>query len=90
MLLTPTENIIRYTTETPKKRSNRFILGYITQFRKYFTQIILGLALGCVLQLIMPFLTQAIVDVGIRHMDIGFIWLILNGKNPQIFRSFSL
>jgi ATP-binding cassette subfamily B protein len=80
MLLTPTENIIRYTTETPKKRSNRFILGYITQFRKYFTQIILGLALGCVLQLIMPFLTQAIVDVGIRHMDIGFIWLILLGE----------
>lgn len=80
MLLTPTENIIRYTTETPKKRSNRFILGYITQFRKYFTQIILGLGLGCVLQLIMPFLTQAIVDVGIRHMDIGFIWLILLGE----------
>jgi len=25
MLLTPTENIIRYTTETPKKRSNRFM-----------------------------------------------------------------
>jgi ABC-type bacteriocin/lantibiotic exporters, contain an N-terminal double-glycine peptidase domain len=25
----------------------------------------------------MPFLTQAIVDVGIAHRDIGLIWLIL-------------
>ena len=36
--------------------------------------------LGCLLQLILPFLTQAIVDVGIRHGDIGFIWLVLLGE----------
>ncbi len=60
--------------------STKFLFGYIRQYRTYFTQIILGLALGCVLQLIMPFLTQAIVDVGIRHRDIGFIWLILLGE----------
>ena len=35
---------------------------------------------GCLLQLVMPFLTQAIVDVGIRHKDIGFIWLVLLGE----------
>ena len=28
----------------------------------------------------MPFLTQAIVDVGIAHRDIGLIWLILLGE----------
>ena len=28
----------------------------------------------------MPFLTQAIVDLGIRHEDIGLIWLILLGE----------
>lgn len=28
----------------------------------------------------MPFLTQAIVDLGIKHKDIGFIWLILLGE----------
>ena len=32
------------------------------------------------LQLLLPFLTQAIVDVGIRHKDIGFIWLVLLGE----------
>ena len=30
--------------------------------------------------MIMPFLTQAIVDLGIRHEDIGLIWLILLGE----------
>lgn len=56
-----------------EKRSFRFLYGYIRQYRKYFAQIIAGLALGCVLQLIMPFLTQAIVDTGIKNGDIGFI-----------------
>lgn len=63
-----------------EKRSFRFLYGYIRQYRKYFAQIIAGLALGCVLQLIMPFLTQAIVDTGIKNGDIGFIWLILLGE----------
>lgn len=40
----------------------------------------LGLLLGCVLQLLFPFLTQAIVDVGIRQQDIGFVYLILLGQ----------
>lgn len=63
-----------------KHKSHIFLLNYLKQFRRYFTQIILGLALGCIMQLIMPFLTQAIVDLGIKHKDIGFIWLILLGE----------
>ena len=36
--------------------------------------------LGCVLQLIFPFLTQAIVDIGITHQNLGIIYLILLGQ----------
>lgn len=57
-----------------------FLWKYIRRYRAHFFQIFLGLLLGCVLQLVMPFLTQAIVDVGIRHNDIGFIWLVLLGE----------
>lgn len=64
MQLTPTEKFYNHDYEKKdEKRSFRFLLGYLRQYRKYFTQIILGLALGCVLQLLMPFLTQAIVDL---------------------------
>ena len=36
--------------------------------------------MGCVLQLIFPFLTQAIVDIGITHQNLGIIYLILLGQ----------
>lgn len=81
MLLEPTDEFRSQNDDnTSKKRSFRFLYGYIKLYRKYFTQIILGLFLGCQLQLLMPFLTQAIVDIGIKYNDIGFIWLVLLGE----------
>lgn len=82
MLLEPTEEFGKRNIagEQEKKRSFNFLFGYLLRYRKYFIQIILGLLLGCLLQLIMPFLTQAIVDIGIKHDDIGFIWLVLLGE----------
>lgn len=50
------------------------------EYRKYFLLIFFSLMLGSVLQLVMPFLTQAIVDLGIVHKDIHLIWLILWGE----------
>lgn len=79
--LQPTEMFKSSKENKPtNKHSIRFLYSYIRAYRKYFCQIILGLVLGCVLQLLMPFLTQAIVDMGIKHKDIGFIWLILLGE----------
>lgn len=66
--------------EAKERRSFHFLLGYILEYRRYFFQIFLGLLLGCVLQLIMPFLTQGIVDFGIANNNIGLIWLILLGE----------
>ena len=63
-----------------EKRSFRFLFGYIRKYQKYFGQIILGLLAGSILQLVLPFLTQSIVDVGIKNQDIGFIWLVLLGQ----------
>ena len=62
------------------QRSFKFLFGYIKKYRRYFGQIVLGLLVGSLLQLILPFLTQSIVDVGIKNQDIGFIWLILLGQ----------
>lgn len=66
--------------KSTSKCSFRFLLGYIKQYKKYFSQIIFGLVLSCILQLLMPFLTQWIVDFGINNKNIGFIWLILLGE----------
>lgn len=63
-----------------EQRSFGFLLGYIRQHRKYFGQILLGLLVGSLIQLVMPFLTQAIVDVGITHQNLTIVWLILLGQ----------
>ncbi len=54
-----------------------FLLRYLYPYRKLLSQLVLGLLLGSLFQLIFPFLTQSIVDVGIQNQNIGFIWLIL-------------
>lgn len=71
---------VKHSGDGGESRSLRFLFGYLKKYRKYFGQIAVGLALGCLLQLVLPFLTQAIVDVGIKHKDIGFVWLVLLGQ----------
>ena len=68
------------------KRSFRFILNYLRQYSSWLLQVVLGLFVGSLLQLAFPFLTQSIVDIGIRDKDIGFVWLVLIG---QVFITFS-
>ena len=62
-----------------KKLKSRlgFLSTYFTKYKRFFGQLIVGLLIGSLLQLIFPFLMQAIVDLGIGNKDIGFIWLIL-------------
>ncbi|MEL6835574.1 MAG: peptidase domain-containing ABC transporter [Bacteroidota bacterium] len=63
-----------------------FLLPYVKPYMKLLSQVGLGLILGALLSLIFPFLTQAIVDVGIQNQNIGFIYLVLIG---QLFLFFS-
>lgn len=60
--------------------SFRFLYGYVRRYYKYFGMIAVGLVLGSIIQLVLPFLTQAIVDKGIKHQDLNIILLILFGQ----------
>lgn len=81
MFAEPADEFYKRSVERESEsRSFRFLYGYLKQYRQYLTLIFLGLLVGCLLQLAMPFLTQAIVDLGIRHNDIGLIWMILLGE----------
>lgn len=78
MLLKPTSSFFeKEGVAKQKKASPDFILSYLNQYKRYFGQIVLGLFVGSLLQLIFPFLTQAIVDIGIKYKNINFIELIL-------------
>ena len=82
MFLEPTPIFYEQESNDVKEgeRSFGFLLGYIYQYRNYFVQILLGLFICSILQLALPFLTQNIVDVGIKNKDLDFIWLILIGQ----------
>ena len=60
-----------------KERKLSFFIKYLTPYKKQLIQLILGMLTVSLLQLILPFLTQALVDVGIRDGDLNFIVLIL-------------
>ncbi|MEM9919017.1 MAG: peptidase domain-containing ABC transporter [Bacteroidota bacterium] len=55
----------------------RFLLTYVLKYRKLLGQLFLGLLIGSVLQLVFPFLMQAIVDIGIVNQNINFVVLVL-------------
>lgn len=81
MFLMPVSGFSKITEEkAEEKRSFRFLFDYLKQYGNEAGQILLGLLIGCLLQMAMPFLTQSIVDVGIRNQDIGFVWLVLTGQ----------
>lgn len=81
IMLEPTKYINEHRKVNNNKKCSFQILGeYFRQYHRYFALIIIGLLLGCILQLILPFLTQFIVDKGIKNKDIGLIWLILIGE----------
>jgi len=82
MFLEPTQDFYKYIggQEPRTEKPFKFLFGYIKQYRRYFFQIILGLFVGSLLQLALPFLTQSIVDIGIKNKDISFIWLIMIGQ----------
>jgi ATP-binding cassette subfamily B protein len=77
LLLEPTPDFYKADDESLNKSSFKFLFSYLRPFKKFLFQLIVGMGVGSLLQLVFPFLTQAIVDFGINNRDIDFITLIL-------------
>jgi len=82
LLLEPAQAFFEKTSEEDKtKRKGLFVLwGYLKSYRSLIRQLIVGLLIGSIVQLILPFLTQSIVDIGVNTRNINFIYLILFGQ----------
>lgn len=79
LLLEPTPKF--HQEEFDKEERSTFGFGllfkYLFPYKPFIIQLIVGLIAGSLLQLVFPFLTQSIVDVGINTHNIHFIYLIL-------------
>ncbi len=86
LLMEPTQLFYeREGDQLPSENRIRFLWKYLLRYRRFFGQLILGLLIGSLLQLVFPFLTQAIVDTGIQGKDIGFVWLVLLAEMMLLF-----
>ena len=76
--------------ENTTKRDLLFFARYLFPYKKQFAQIFLWMALGSLLQMFFPFLTQAVVDVGIGDRNLGFITLILIAQLALFFSQLAI
>lgn len=78
ILLEPTPAFYRHEAvlASPATRLG-FLFDYLKPFRRLFAQLIIGMGVASILQLIFPFLTQSVVDFGIGNRNLGFIYIIL-------------
>lgn len=60
-----------------KALAYRRVIGYILPYKKLLFQLLLGLVVSSVLQLLFPFLTQSVIDVGVNSGSIHFVFLVV-------------
>jgi len=72
--------------ENQKKRQiYSKLFKYFSPFPTHFLSFFIGVLIGGAIQILFPFLTQIVVDVGIPNKDINLIWLILAGELIVVF-----
>lgn len=78
LLLEPTPKFHHSENDIEEKTFGFGLLSkYIWQYKSFIIQLAVGLLAGSLLQLVLPFLTQSVVDVGIQNQNINFIYIVL-------------
>lgn len=78
LLLEPTPRLkITEVDDKEETKGFSFLFKYLFRYKKFLVQLVIGLAAASMIQLLFPFLTQSVVDIGIQNRDIGFVYLIL-------------
>jgi ATP-binding cassette subfamily B protein len=60
-----------------KENSIGFLYQYFKPYKYLILQLFIGLLIGSLIQLMMPFLTQSVVDIGIKTNNLHFVYLVL-------------
>lgn len=77
MLFDTTPDFNNKEFEKEEDNTFGFLRQYVVKYTRFFNQLFIGIFALSIINLIFPFLTQAIVDVGIQNQDLSFIYLIL-------------
>ncbi len=77
LILEPGPDFFAEEGEKVNRTGFGFLFKHLLRYKQLVAQLFIGLLLASIFQLIFPFLTQALVDIGIENQDIDFIYLIL-------------
>ncbi|SEQ16920.1 peptidase domain-containing ABC transporter [Flavobacterium urocaniciphilum] len=83
LLLEPTPTFYDLDIDQSDKEGSKKTLGfgllsrYVLKYKSFLIQLVVNLLAGSILQLIFPFLTLSLVDVGIQNHDMSFVYMIL-------------
>jgi ATP-binding cassette subfamily B protein len=77
LLLETTPEFYNREGEAQKRAGFSFLWNYLRRHKKLLWQLGIGLFLGSIVQLALPFLMQALVDKGVQLSDPNFVYLIL-------------
>ena len=77
LLIEPTPKFFEREDDKSNGLDFSYLLKYLWAYKKLLLQLVVGLLVGSGLQLVFPFLTQSIVDVGIQTRNLNFIYVIL-------------
>ncbi|GAA4421093.1 peptidase domain-containing ABC transporter [Nibrella viscosa] len=80
LLLEPTPAFFAQEDEPTTHYGFERVLGYLWQYKPLLAQLVLALAVGSGLQLLFPFLTQSVVDIGVNTQNLPFVYLVLGAQ----------
>ena len=77
LLLEPTPAFYREKGDEDKRLKLGYLLQYLRPYKSYLAQLALAMLTASVLSLILPFLTQSVVDKGIGTGNLSFVVMML-------------
>ncbi len=80
LILEPTAKFYKLSNDIVGKLNFSQLICYLKPYRNYLVQIALAMLIASILNLILPFTTQLVVDKGIEDMDIPFILIMLGAQ----------
>lgn len=77
LILEPTPAFYHEEGEYERQYGFLYILQYLRPYRPYIVQILLAMLTASVISLLLPFITQSVVDKGISTGNISFVIMLL-------------
>ena len=77
LLLSPAPDFYLQDGDKTQALDFSYLIKYLYRYKALVIQLFAGLGVGSLLQLVLPFLTQSVVDIGINTRNINFIYIIL-------------